>query len=71
MLYNDNFVATGGLRYGRADLEVVDLATGPSPTLLASQADAVIDITPARDHVIYSWTVQPGAQAGLYVVAIP
>jgi hypothetical protein len=71
VIYNDNFVATGGLRYGRADLEAVDLSAGSSPTLLASQADAVIDLTPTRDHVVYSWSVQPGAQAGLYVVAIP
>jgi hypothetical protein len=71
VVYNDNYIATGGLRFGRADIESVNLATGTQPTLLVSQADAVFDLTPARDKVIYSWTVQPGTLAGLYVLSLP
>ncbi|MGD0526170.1 MAG: hypothetical protein ABSE49_13550 [Polyangiaceae bacterium] len=71
VIFNDNFVATGGLRFGRADIEVVDLASGTTPTQIISQADAVVDVSPAGDSVIYSWTVQPGAQAGIYVAPLP
>jgi hypothetical protein len=71
VIFNDNYVATGGLRFGRADIESVDLATGTTPTRVVSQADAVIDLTPARDQMIYSWSVQPGVLAGLYITPIP
>jgi hypothetical protein len=71
VVFNDNYVATGGLRFGRADIESVNLATSALPTRVVSQADAVIDLTPARDQLIYSWSVQPGALAGLYVIPIP
>jgi hypothetical protein len=71
VVFNDNYVATGGLRFGRADIESVNLATGTTPTRVVSQADAVIDLTPAKDEMIYSWSVEPGALAGLYVTPIP
>ncbi len=71
VVFNDNYVATGGLRYGRADIESVNLANGATPTHVISQADAIIDMSPAGDQIIYSWTVQPGAQAGIYVVPVP
>ena len=71
VVFNDNYVATGGLRFGRADIESVNLASGAGVTHIVSQADAVIDLTPARDAIIYSWSVQPGPLAGLYVVPIP
>jgi hypothetical protein len=71
VVFNDNYVATGGLRFGRADIESVNLATGTTPTRVVSRADAVIDLTPAKDEMIYSWSVEPGALAGLYVTPIP
>jgi hypothetical protein len=71
VVFNDNYVATGGLRFGRADIESANLASGAGVTHIVSQADAVIDLTPAQDEVIYSWSVQPGPLAGLYIVAIP
>ena len=71
VVFNDHYVATGGLRFGRADIESVDLATGSTPTLVVSQADAVIDLSPARDQLVYSWSVQPGALAGIYVTPAP
>ena len=71
VIFNDNYVATGGLRYGRADIESVNLAAGAAPVLVVAQADAVIDLTPAKDQIIYSWSVQPGSLAGLYVTPVP
>jgi hypothetical protein len=71
VVFNDNYVATGGLRFGRADIESVNLATGTTPVRVVAQADAVIDLTPARDAMIYSWSVEPGSLAGLYVTPIP
>lgn len=71
VVFNDNYVATGGLRFGRADIESVDLAVGTTPTRVVSQADAVIDLSPQRDLMIYSWTVTPGPLAGIYVTAVP
>jgi hypothetical protein len=70
VVFNDHFAPSGGLRFGRADVEIVDLATGGPPTQLANMADAVITLSPARDAVVYSWSAQPGGQAGLYVSPI-
>jgi len=71
VIFNDNYIATGGLRFGRADLESVNLADGGTPVRIVAQADAVIDLTPAMDQIIYSWSVQPGPLAGLYVTPVP
>ncbi len=71
VVFNQNYVATGGLRYGRADILSVDLAAGTTPTPVVSQADANIDMTPAGDQLIYSWSVQPGAMAGIYITPVP
>jgi hypothetical protein len=71
VVFNDNYVATGGLRYGRADIEAVDLASGTTPTHIISQADAIVDLSPDGSSVIYSWTLVPGTQAGIYAAPIP
>jgi hypothetical protein len=71
VVFDDNFVATGGLRFGRADLESVNLAAGSTPTRIVNQADAVIDLTPAKDQIVYSWSVIPGPLCGLYVTPVP
>jgi hypothetical protein len=71
VVFNDNYVATGGLRFGRADIESVNLSVGTTPTRVVSQADAVIDLSPGGDQMIYSWTVTPGPLAGIYVTPIP
>jgi ornithine cyclodeaminase/alanine dehydrogenase-like protein (mu-crystallin family) len=34
------------------------------------QADAVVDLTPAKDPIIDSWSVEPGALAGLDVAPV-
>jgi hypothetical protein len=71
VVFNDHYAATGGQRFGRADIESVDLAAGTTPTLVVSQADAVIELTPAADQIVYSWSLQPGALAGIYVTPVP
>jgi len=71
VIFNDNYTATGGPRFGRADLESVNLATGSTPSRIVAGADAVVDLTPARDQIIYSWSLVPGALAGLYVTPVP
>jgi|HubBroStandDraft_6_1064221.scaffolds.fasta_scaffold00868_10 hypothetical protein len=71
VIFNDNYIATGGLRFGRADIESVNLAAGGTPVRIVAQADAVIDLTPAKDQIIYSWSVQPGPLAGLYETPVP
>ena len=71
VIFNDNYVATGGLRFGRADIESVNLTAGGTPVRVVAQADAVIDLTPAKDQIIYSWSVQPGPLAGLYETPVP
>jgi hypothetical protein len=38
---------------------------------VVSQADAVVDLTPAKDQMIYSWSVEPGPLAGLYIIPVP
>jgi hypothetical protein len=38
---------------------------------VVSQADAVIELTPAADQTVYSWSLQPGALAGIYVTPVP
>jgi hypothetical protein len=65
VVFNDNYVATGGLRFGRADIESVNLAVSTTPTRIVSQADAVLDLSPAGDQMIYSWTMSPGPLAGI------
>jgi hypothetical protein len=69
VIFSDHYGLTGGLRFGRADIEVVDLAKGSTPTQLVSRADAVFGLSPAQDQLIYSWSVQPGL-AGIYVLPL-
>jgi hypothetical protein len=71
VVFNTGYVPTGGLRYGRADLEVVDTNAGGAPTTLVSQADAVFALSPAGDQVVYAWSVRPGSAAGVYVQTLP
>jgi len=69
VLFSDAYAITGGLRFGRADIELVDLAQSPTPTKLVSRADAVFGLSPAADQLIYSWSVR-SAEAGIYVMPV-
>ncbi len=70
VIFNDNFIATGGLRFGRADIESVDLAQGPAKARIVDRADAVIGLSPTGDRLVYVWSARPGALAGLYVTPL-
>ncbi|HSQ64171.1 MAG TPA: hypothetical protein VLM85_13185 [Polyangiaceae bacterium] len=69
VVFSDAYAITGGLRFGRADIELVDLAQSPTPTKLVSRADVVFGLSPAADQLIYSWSVR-SAEAGIYVVPV-
>jgi hypothetical protein len=71
VVFVDNYVATGGLRFGRGDIESTDLSVGTPPTRLVAGADAVMALSPAKDLVVYSWSAQPGANAGIFTVRVP
>ena len=71
VIFNDNFFPTGGLRFGRADVEWLDLASGTNPTRIVDRADAVIGLSPAGDRLVYAWSLEPGPRSGLYVVPLP
>jgi hypothetical protein len=70
VVFNDNYFATGELRFGRADIEWVDLAQGTTPTRIADRADAVIGLSPAGDQLLYVWSAQPGPLSGLYAMPL-
>jgi len=69
ILFNDNFAPDNAMRFGRADIEWVDLAQAAAPTRLVDRADAVIGLT--KDKLVYVWSAQPGPLAGLYVTPLP
>jgi hypothetical protein len=69
VVFNDGFTLNGGR--GRADIRVVDFSKGNAASLIVSQADSEIEMSPARDAVVYTWSLDGGARAGLYVAAIP
>jgi hypothetical protein len=71
VVFVDNYVSTGGLRFGRADIEWMDLSQTAKPTRVVAGADAVMALSPARDLVVYSWSAQPGENAGIFAVRLP
>jgi hypothetical protein len=64
VVFNDNYSTW-------TDIEVVDTATAATPTKIVSQAHAAWLLAPGEGKVIYSYSAQLGAAAGLYVVAVP
>ena len=71
VVFSENYVATGGLRLGRADIEVADTAQGGASTRVVSRADVIVEITPGLDQVVYSWSLRPGSSSGLYLARLP
>ena len=71
VVFLDHYVATGGLRFGRADIESVDLSQAGAPTTIVAGADAVMALSPARDFIVYSWSAQAGPNAGIFVTPVP
>src|ERR1019366_3435154 len=71
VVFLDHYVATGGLRFGRADIESVDLSQAGAPTTIVAGADAVMALSPARDFIVYSWSARAGPNAGIFVTPVP
>ncbi len=71
VVFNDNFAPDNGLRFGRADVESVDLAQGATPKRVVDRADAVIGVSAAGNQLVYVWSARPGSLAGLYVTPLP
>ena len=65
VVFDDNLAAAG-----TADIEAIDLATGAMPTKLVPQASPYFFLSPARDLVVYSWSVSP-TLAGVYAMPAP
>jgi hypothetical protein len=70
VVFSENYLATGGLRFGRADIAVADTAHGGAATRVVSGADVVVQVTPDLDQVVYSWSLRPGS-SGLYLARLP
>ena len=71
VVFGDGYFATGEARFGRVDVELVDLAQGSTKTRLVDRADAVLALSPSGDRVIYAWSARPGALAGLWSAPLP
>jgi hypothetical protein len=54
-----------------ADVRVVDTSKGEVATLVQSQADPDIFLSPAHDQVAYTYSLESGPQMGLYLADIP
>jgi hypothetical protein len=69
VIYNDNYTWNG--TRGHADVRVVDLSGGAAPVLIVNQADSEISMSPGLDSVIYTWSLDDGPRAGLWVAPVP
>jgi hypothetical protein len=65
LVFDDNLSATG-----TADLETVDLSAAAQPTKIVPQIGAYFFLSPAKDLVVYSWSVSPTI-AGVYAMKAP
>ena len=54
-----------------SEIEVVNLSGATPPVPFVGDADIVFELSPTRDRVVYTWSAEKGALAGLYVVAVP
>jgi hypothetical protein len=54
----------------KADLELLDLSKGTTPTLAVSQADEYFLVTPAGDAVVYTYSAGGGTEDGLWVLKL-
>jgi hypothetical protein len=69
VVFGDNYMWTGSR--GHVDVRTVDTAGTAAPTLIVNQADSEIFLSPARDQVVYTWSLDASSRAGIYVVALP
>lgn len=69
IVFNDHYAWTG-LRV-HADVWSFDTAKSKEPTLIVNQADSEVFLSPSREQVVYTWSLDDGPRAGIYVVDIP
>jgi Tol biopolymer transport system component len=69
IVFNDHYAWTG--RRVHADVRTVDAAGNTEPELIVAQADSEVFLSPARDKIVYTWSLDDGPRAGIYVVDIP
>ena len=67
VIYNDNYNRTTG----SADLRSVDTSTTATPALVVTQADGNFFLNTAKSTLIYTWSYQTGASAGLWTLPAP
>jgi hypothetical protein len=69
VVFSDHYAWTGSR--GHADVRTVDTSTSAAPALIVNQADAEIMMSPARDQVVYTWSLEDSPRAGMYVAPVP
>lgn len=69
IVFSDHYAFSGSR--GHADVRTFDTSKGGDPTLIVNQADSEIFLSPAHDQIIYTWSLEDSARAGLYVAPIP
>jgi hypothetical protein len=67
VVFNDNY----NRATGSADLRSVDTSTTATPTLIVTQADGNFYLNAAKSTLIYTWSYQTGASAGLWTLPAP
>jgi hypothetical protein len=63
--------ATGTQNGTYADLSAVDTSQTAAPTLLVSAADLTFFLDSAKKTIVYTWSYESGANAGLWTLAAP
>jgi hypothetical protein len=69
IVFSDHYAWTGSR--GHADVRTVDTSKSAPPRLIVNQADSEIFLSPALDQVVYTWSLDDGPRAGIYVATIP
>jgi hypothetical protein len=69
VVFGDHYMWTGSR--GHVDVRTVDTTGGADPVLIVSQADSELFLSPARDQVVYTWSLDASARAGIWVAQLP
>jgi hypothetical protein len=69
IVFSDHYTWTGSR--GHTDVRTVDTSGSAEATLIVNQADSEVFLSPERDQVVYTWSLEDSPRAGLYVAPIP
>jgi len=67
VIFSANFDATNYV----GDLLAVDTSTTAAPTVVVSVADPYVYLNAEKTLIVYTWSYQPGANAGLWTHPVP